>query len=123
GTQPGESTNAVVSAVQAAMTAGWPKLGWSLLLVAIVVVIMLVTLKIAPKFPGSLLAIVVTGVLAAALGLPVDVIGELPSGLPAPTLPSVDLQSAAGLVGPALAVAALAAIESLLAARVAASIS
>ncbi|MDR2999552.1 MAG: STAS domain-containing protein, partial [Microbacterium sp.] len=121
GTKPGESTNAAVAAVQSLMTVGWPKLGWSLMLVAIVVAIMLVSLKVAPKFPGSLLAIVVTGLLAALLGLPVDVIGELPSGLPAPTLP--DFSQAGSLLGPALAVAALAAIESLLAARVAASIS
>ncbi|MGB4135337.1 MAG: SulP family inorganic anion transporter, partial [Microbacterium sp.] len=80
GTRPGESTNALVSAVQAAQTAGWPKLGWSLLLVAIVVAIMLVTLKLAPRFPGSLVAIVVAGILAAVFRLPVDVIGELPSG-------------------------------------------
>ena len=123
GTTPGESTNAAVAAVQSLLTASWPKLGWSLLLVAIVVAIMLVSLTLAPKFPGSLLAIVVAGLLAALLGLPVDVIGELPAGLPAPTLPVIDPVAALGLVGPALAVAALAAIESLLAARVAASIS
>ncbi|BDZ39727.1 SulP family inorganic anion transporter [Microbacterium suwonense] len=123
GTQPGESTNAAISAVQAAMTATWPKLGWSLLLVAIVVVIMLASMRFAPRFPGSLIAIVVTGLLVALLDLPVDLIGELPSGLPAPTLPSGDLTAVAGLIGPAFAVAALAAIESLLAARVAASIS
>lgn len=121
GTTPGESTNAAVAAVQSLLTASWPKLGWSPLLVAIVVAIMLVSLALAPKFPGSLLAIVVAGLLAALLGLPVDVIGELPTGLPAPTLP--DFSQAGSLLAPALAVAALAAIESLLAARVAASIS
>ena len=121
GTTPGESTNAAVAAVQSLLTASWPKLGWSLLLVAIVVAIMLVSLTLAPKFPGSLLAIVVAGLLAALLGLPVDVIGELPTGLPAPTLPV--FSHAGSLLAPALAVAALAAIESLLAARVAASIS
>ncbi|WP_193597637.1 SulP family inorganic anion transporter [Microbacterium sp. YJN-G] len=123
GTQPGESTNAAVSAVQAALTATWPKLGWSLLLVALVVAIMLVGARFAPRFPASLVAIFIAGLLAALLDLPVDVIGELPARLPAPTLPVVELHAAAGLVGPALAVAALAAIESLLAARVAASIS
>lgn len=123
GAPPGESTNAAVAAVQSLLAASWPRLGWSLLLVLIVVLIMLISLRLAPNFPGSLLAIVVTGLLAALLGLPVDMIGELPSGLPAPTLPVVDPAVAVGLLGPALAVAALAAIESLLAARVAASIS
>ncbi|MEN0069548.1 MAG: SulP family inorganic anion transporter, partial [Propionicimonas sp.] len=47
-------------------------------------------------------------------------IGELPSALPAPSLPTVDPAMLQTLAGPALAVAALAAIESLLSARVAA---
>src|SRR5690606_29608140 len=123
GTQPGESTNAAIAAVQSLMTVSWPKLGWSLMLLGLVVAIMLIGLKVAPKFPGSLVAIVVAGFLAALLDLPVDMIGELPAGLPSPVLPAVDLGTAVGLVGPAAAVAALAAIESLLAARVAASIS
>ncbi|MDQ0614350.1 SulP family sulfate permease [Microbacterium sp. W4I4] len=123
GTRPGESTNAAIAAVQSLMTASWPKLGWSLMLVGLVVAIMLIGLRVAPKFPGSLVAIVVAGFLAVLLDLPVDVIGELPSGLPAPVLPAVELGTVTGLIGPAAAVAALAAIESLLAARVAASIS
>lgn len=122
-TRPGESNNAAISAAQALVTASWPTLGWSLLLVSVVVVIMLVTPRVAPRLPGSLLAIAVTGVLAWSTGMPVGVIGELPSGLPAPALPRLDLPSVASLLAPALAVAALAAIESLLAARVAASIS
>ncbi len=51
--------------------------------------------------------------------LPVDRIGALPAGLPAPVLPSVDLATIRDLAAPALAVAALAALESLLSARVA----
>jgi SulP family sulfate permease len=123
GTEPGESTNALIAAVQSLMSVTWPKLGWSLMLLGLVVAIMLIGLKIAPKFPGSLVAIVVAGFLAALLDLPVDVIGELPTGLPSPVLPVLDPGTAISLIGPAAAVAALAAIESLLAARVAASIS
>src|SRR5690606_29505853 len=48
-------------------------------------------------------------------------IGELPAGLPAPVLPDVDLGLLRELAGPVVAVAALAAIESLLSARVASS--
>src|SRR5690606_30850504 len=70
GTAPGESTNAAIAAVQSLMAVTWPKLGWSLALVMIVVAIMLISLKLAPRFPGSLVAIVVTGFLAALLGLP-----------------------------------------------------
>lgn len=122
GTEPGESNNAVVSAVQSAMSAEMPKLAWSLGIVALVVVIMLVLLKLAPQFPGSLIAIVVATLVASLFGLPVDVIGELPSGLPAPTLPVLDPHMMGVLIGPAFAVAALAAIESLLSARIAATL-
>ena len=121
GTEVGESTNAVIAAIQSLGTVAWPKLGWSLLLVALVVVVMLLSPRIHPRFPGSLLAIVLAAVLAGVLDLPVDTIGELPAGLPAPTLPVQEWSTIAALAGPALAVAALAGIESLLSARVAAS--
>jgi len=120
GTRPGDSTNAVVSAVQAVSTADWPKTGWSLLLVTIVVVVMLASQRLHPRFPASLLAIVVASL--AGLAMPVDRIGALPSGLPAPSLPALDPASLLALAGPAAAVAALAAIESLLSARVAATL-
>lgn len=119
GSVPGESTNALVAAVQSFSGVSWPAIGWALALVGIVVAIMLLTPRIHPRFPASLLAIVVAGVLAAVLGLPVATIGELPAGLPAPTLPVFDPALIASLAGPAVAVAALAAIESLLSVRVA----
>ncbi|UNK70624.1 SulP family inorganic anion transporter [Microbacterium sp. H1-D42] len=122
GTPVGESTNAVIAAAQSLAAVAWPKLGWSLLLVGIVVVIMLLSTRLHPRFPGSLLAIVVASLIAALVGLPVDTIGELPTGLPAPMLPAVDLTTLLSLVGPAVAVAALAAIESLLSIRVAATL-
>ncbi|MFC7766896.1 SulP family inorganic anion transporter [Leucobacter soli] len=75
-----------------------------------------------PAVPGSFVAILVVSVPVALLDLPLDTIGELPSSLPAPGLPSFDLGVLASLVGPAFAVAALAAIESLLSARVAATL-
>jgi SulP family sulfate permease len=58
-----------------------------------------------------------------ALELPVQTIGtrfgELPAGLPAPRLPSFDWATAQNLLAPAIAIALLGAIESLLCARVA----
>ncbi|MGP6170438.1 SulP family inorganic anion transporter [Microbacterium sp. A204] len=121
GTEVGESTNAVLAALQSLQTITWPKLGWSLMLVALVVIVMLVSPRIHPRFPGSLVAIVIAAVATWAFDLPVDAIGELPAGLPAPTIPILDAQVLLALAGPAVAVAALAAIESLLSARVAAS--
>ncbi|MGO2747670.1 SulP family inorganic anion transporter [Microbacterium sp.] len=123
GTAGGESTNALVAAIQTVQTVSWPKLGWSLLLVAIVVAVMLVAPRIHPRVPGSLVAIVIAAVATAVFDLPVDAIGQLPPGLPAPVLPVLHPATLLSLAGPAVAVAALAAIESLLSARVAASIS
>lgn len=118
-----DSTNALIAAGQAARASGGTALGWALLMVAIVVVIMLATSRLHAQFPASLVAIVVAAVVALVFRLPVDTIGELPTGLPAPAMPHVSVDLVTSLAGPAVAVAALAAIESLLAARVAASIS
>jgi len=120
GTDVGESTNAAVAAWQSLTTVQWPKLGWSLLLVAVVVVVMLVSLRLHPRFPGSLIAIVIASMIG--LALPVDTIGQLPQGLPAPILPTIDPGTLVSLAGPAAAVAALAAIESLLSVRVASTL-
>lgn len=69
------------------------------------------------SLPAGLLAVAVTTVVAAASGADVAVIGDLPRTLPAPTAP--DLTHVATLLSPAVAVAAMAALESLLSARVA----
>src|SRR5690606_7007652 len=61
-------------------------------------------------------------VLAVVLLTPLATIGVLPASLPAPALPQIDAATLAELALPALTVAALAAIESLLSARVAASL-
>ncbi len=122
GTAVGESTNAAVAAAQSLMTVTWPKLGWSLGIVALVVAVMLLAPRMHPRFPGSLVAIALATLLVWVCELPVDTIGELPVGLPAPALPSVEWATVTALLGPALAVAALAGIESLLSARVAATL-
>ena len=49
--------------------------------------------ELAPRVPGGLLALVLGIVVSAALGLSshgVEVVGEVPSGLPTPGVPSVD---------------------------------
>lgn len=61
--------------------------------------------------------------LVVVAHLPVARIGELPSRLPAPVLPHADPGALRALLGAALAIAALAAIESLPSARVAATMS
>ena len=79
--------------------------------------------RIHRAMPESLVAVIAATVLVVALGLPVARIGELPSALPAPVLPHADIGALRTLLGAALAIAALAAIESLLSARVAATMS
>lgn len=87
--------------------------------VAVVVGVMVVAPRVHRSLPASLLAVVTGTIVASLAGLDVARIGELPSSLPLPGVPSLTLSTAYGLVGPAVAVAALAAIESLLSARVA----
>jgi SulP family sulfate permease len=87
----------------------------SLLLVAVALTALVPLLH--RMLPATLIAVVATTVLADAAGWHVSRIGQLPSRLPAPALPSLD--HLGGLLSPALVVAALAALESLLSARVA----
>ncbi|WP_449278186.1 SulP family inorganic anion transporter [Leucobacter sp. GX24907] len=116
------STNAVVAAWQTVAEASWPGALLPLAAVVAVGVIMLFIGRYASALPGSFIAIVVVSLLASLARLPLDTIGELPRTLPAPSLPSLDPALLVSLSGPAVAVAALAAIESLLSARVAATL-
>jgi SulP family sulfate permease len=117
------STNALVAAVQSVMSASWPAALLPLGVVASVAVLMLALGRISRRLPASFIAIAVATMGASLLSLPIDAIGELPQSLPAPSLPVVDVGTLPSLLAPAFAVAALAAIESLLSARVAASMS
>ncbi|GAA4179055.1 SulP family inorganic anion transporter [Gryllotalpicola koreensis] len=119
----GLSSNAAVAAAQAIGRAHLPTVLWALAVVAATAAIMLLAPKVIPAVPGSIVAIVVVSLLAVLLHLPVVELGALPAGLPAPRLPAFDLATVSHLTLPAVTVAALAAIESLLSARVAASIS
>ncbi|MFT4231139.1 MAG: SulP family inorganic anion transporter [Microbacterium sp.] len=116
------SSNAVLAAVQSIAAAEWGYVPWALGAVAIVAACMLLAPLVHRALPGSLIGIVVATALALVLPTPLAAIGALPAALPAPVLPSLDPGLLGGLLLPALTVAALAAIESLLSARVAASL-
>ena len=116
------SPNAVIAAVESFARADWSAAGWSIGAVLVVAAVMVGASLVHPRIPGSLVAIVVVTLIAVLAGLPLERIGELPASLPAPTLPSLSLESLGQLAAPAVAVAALAAIESLLSARVGASL-
>lgn len=114
----GENTAAVaVRAVSAAARGG--VLWWAFGLMALVVAIMVLVPRINRDVPASLLAIVAATLVARLGDAGVGVIGELPSSLPTPSLPAFDPGLFSELFGAVLAVAALAALESLLSAKVA----
>ena len=88
-------------------------------LVLVVVVVMVGLPRVHRGLPASLVAVVLATVVAGVGGFPVARIGGLPAGLPLPQLPHLDPGAVRSLLSSALAVAALAALESLLSARVA----
>ncbi len=116
------SSNALIAAAQALLAADWSYLAWALGAVAIVAVCMLVAPRIHAAIPGSLIGIVIVTVLTLVLPTPLAHIDALPAALPVPAFPALDLNTLGALIVPALTVAALAAIESLLSARVAGSL-
>ncbi|TDD45873.1 SulP family inorganic anion transporter [Nonomuraea terrae] len=84
-----------------------------------VAVLMLAGGRWRPTVPFSLIAVVAATLTAELAGLDAARIGELPAGLPAPSLAFLDVSALGSLLAPAVAVAALAALESLLSAAVA----
>jgi SulP family sulfate permease len=86
-------------------------------------VLILATPQIATRLPGSIVAVVAATGVVAAFGLPVDTIGSrfggIPSGLPSLSIPAFRWDLVVPLLPSAFTVALLAAIESLLSAVVA----
>jgi SulP family sulfate permease len=76
-----------------------------------------------PAWPGMLVAVALASLVAFALRLPIDTIGSrfggVPSGLPAPALPSLSRATILAVTPSALAFTLLGAVESLLSAKVA----
>ena len=79
--------------------------------------------RLSHRVPAPFVALIAATVLVQLLDLPVETIGtrfgQIRAGLPRLTLPAVSLEQGRELVGPALAIAALGAVESLLSAVVA----
>ncbi len=93
----------------------------ALLVGATTIALIVVLRRVAPRFPGLVVAVALGSALAAPLGVETlaDRFGALPSTLPAPALPDLSPARLAGLWAPALTIAFLAGIESLLSAMVA----
>ena len=91
----------------------------ALALVLLVALAMFVTPKLHRSLPGSLIAVVVATLVARVAHLDVAHIGALPGSLPRPSVPSLSFDRVRGLLPAAFTVALLAALESLLSAKVA----
>ena len=92
-------------------------------LAAATLVIILSMTRVSPRVPGSIVALLLGTAVVAAFGWPVETIGTrfggIPSGLPAIHLPVFRPDLIGGLIMPAVTVAMLGAIESLMSAMVA----
>jgi SulP family sulfate permease len=112
----GENTAAVALHALSA----WGGHAWTALaIVALVALVMAVLPRLHHGLPASLVAVAAATLAAEVAGLPLARIGHIPAGLPLPQLPNLSADRLSGLLSAALAVAALAAIESLLSAKVA----
>src|SRR5207342_3322732 len=76
--------------------------------------------RVSRRIPAPIVAILAASVAVSALGLPVETIGTrfgpIHASIPAPHLPDLSLERIRELFSPAVTVALLAAIESLLSA-------
>ncbi len=83
----------------------------------------LVVRRLRPAWPGMLIAVVGASAGAAVLGLSVDTVGSrfggIPSGFPAPAIPRLDWPLLVAVFPAALSFTLLGAVESLLSAKVA----
>ncbi len=90
---------------------------WTLGIGVLALVIQIFWPKISKKIPGSLIAILATTVIVAVAKLPVATIGDLytiKAGLPAFSVPEFSFDMVRELISPAVTIAVLASIESLL---------
>lgn len=89
----------------------------------IALALILILRKVAPRWPGYLIALTVAAVIAAAFNLSVETVGlrfpDMPTALPAPHIPAFSWQMIIGVSGPAFTIAFLAGIEALLSATIA----
>jgi SulP family sulfate permease len=91
-------------------------------LTVLTILISVFFVKITPKIPGSFVAIVVVTLIAAIFNLPVETIGSKFNQIPSSfslSFPDIDWSNFKSYIGPAVTIAVLGAIESLLSAVVA----
>lgn len=116
---PAEFIGKVDALWAARATVDWTSLGIGAVTMALIVLLR----RIAPKFPGLIVAVGFTSAAVFLFDLPVDTIGSrfgtMPSQLPQPRLPDLTLNRVIELLPSAFVIAFLAGVESLLSAMVA----
>lgn len=118
GVAPPDSQNTALRALRSLAEIGSAQ--WQALAAAtLVACLMLAIPRLHRSAPSSLIAVAVVTATAVALGWNLPAIGSIPNSIPLPSIPHLPSGELSGLLGAALSIAALAAIESLLSARVA----
>ena len=119
GALPAEFLERVAAYAAHAGDVSWPAAGIG----ALSLLILLLWPRLPTRIPGPFVAIVAATVVVQVMGLPVDTIGSrfgaIQAGLPAPAIPGIAWRDAVRLVQPAITIALLGGIESLLSAVVA----
>ena len=114
-----EGSNTAVVALPRSRETGSAEASTRSPIVALVVVVMVVLPRLHRSLPASLIAVAVATLAARLADLPIARIGTIPAGLPSPSFPDIDVAHLPELLTAVMAVAALAALESLLSAKVA----
>ncbi|WP_329139266.1 SulP family inorganic anion transporter [Streptomyces sp. NBC_01476] len=117
-TSPSGDNPAVVAAKAVGDFAAHPH-GTAIAVAAGVVLVMLLGTRLRPGVPFSLVAVVLATVVCWAGGVDAATIGHLPAGIPAPSTSFFQAGHVPALLPSALAVAVLAALESLMSASAA----
>ncbi|MFZ6004017.1 MAG: SulP family inorganic anion transporter [Actinomycetota bacterium] len=117
-TKPDGENTALVAAKAIDEAVGSGRIA-ALMVVALVAAVMVVVPRLHRSLPASLLAVAAATAICELGSIDVARIGSLPGSLPLPSLPSLPLDQVSQLFSAALAVAILAALESLLSAKVA----
>lgn len=96
---------------------------WSVAIGALCIAIIVLWPKINKTIPGSMIALIVATLLVKFLNIPIDTIGsrfsDISSSVPVPVMPSFSIATINKLFVPAVTIAILGALESLLSAVVA----
>ncbi|HYJ54129.1 MAG TPA: sulfate permease [Mycobacterium sp.] len=85
---------------------------WPTVALAIVVLVMLLAIsRVAPKFPGALVAVLAATAAVALFALEtrgIRVVGEIPAGLPTPSMPMIPAADLPAMLIPAVGIAVVA---------------